>query len=973
MIKKRSPHLPIEDTRRLISELDKLVARRPNGNPVLPPLIFINSFDKKKASARIVPNNYWVSTDTSRPTIPHTLSLLDQTDMDDITLFIYLYDNLKIPHSMGKFRFTHLKMAISLLSQKIDPGAMSRDAKINDIVNKLHQPESQFLHRSTALISNTDNYDGLLGFIAIIFEAIRRIRFKFFSAQLQTTKRYRWFTDRVALELTRQSQIDEVSQDFLSCAIWTLQYARQPNSPLVRELLMLALFEDLEYIYRQKWIDLSWRRRRRTTPFVVTLKDVAKDNSAGRRFLSTFGELIGQSKGSGLLLLASIHGKVPKSLEAEIDTFRTAADKLHLIRHGRYESSAINAFNIELNVPLAQQEVIQEIIVKRPSPKPKLRWQDFTLPGVIGLILLPFIIAGSIYAFRAVPSLYQATQQCKYMHTQKDEIVGITDGSCSFLTRSDARSIGYSETSSQWLRRIQIWRDGIEDFSHYITSLGVSSSVVVEPERLSYIDEINSTKNIILSQNKLIRESDDYRTIVLLLPFTSPDESGHVNQKTIGIMRGVAVIQEEINENAEKVSSGTLGHLKLKILIANTGNKLSYGQKVAEDIRRLNENGLPHLTKKHSIIAVAGITQSTAEAKRTVNVLTAPGPVNNPAIPVVGSTLTYDYMSEGDPLFYQAAAPNKRQAQILAEFIRHQPIVGDVSGNTPELLQTTRNMVIISDNNDWYSQNLADDLYSEFMNEPDGTHAVLKNWSVINGDNRDSDPHLKNIAEVTSLSHIQSELCNPDILSDFDQQQDIVIYTGRSQNFSTFLNSLKPDVCARGKGFTILAGSDVAQWGEYSAFKNFFPYLYFGAYGARGNDHNGAVADTFFANPTVNNIVDQSGAARAYDSIKLIWSIVQTLNAPVDTIDTTLMLKKISDKNNLHIEFEGASGVLSIPLGEQVPINKPVLIMRAGSSEPVLSCGAFSIQPSGSSPRINTHGQPFIETLWGKERQFNCP
>ena len=968
MVKKRA-HTLSADARLFVEELDRLVARRPAGNPALPPVLCIGS-PKKPSASQLVANHYWVSANAKKPTIPHVLSLLDRPELSDLSLFVYIYENIKIPRSMGHFSFTNLRMAIDILGQTLDSGALSKEAKVTDLVTKLHHKSySKLATRSIRLLSAQDGYDGILGFIAVILEIFRRMQFKVFRAKLATTKRYRWFTDRVALELTQQDQVDEISEDFLSYAVWTLERPELRDSDFARELLMLALFEDLEQAFKSRHINLSWRLRRRITPFVITLKDVNLGNSAGRRFLQTFGDLMDQSRGSSLLVLASVYAEPPASLTADPDTFRTAAEKIQLIRQGRYESSAITAFNIRANAPPSQLEDIYKYVDARPTPKPKISWRDFTLLAVLAALLAPFLFAGCIYVVRIAPVLYQSTQSCKYMHAESSEVVGITDGSCSFLTTNDARSIGYAETENPLWRQFQIRSDTVKDLYTYIRSLGATTPPIPDTERLGYIQELNDAKAVILAQNQRIKDGDDYKTVVLLLPFTSPDEAGHANQKTIGITRGMAVAQEEINANADRAPKGSLRHLKLKILIANAGDKLKHGQAVARDIRELNKNGLMRLTAKHSIIAVAGITQSIAEAKRTVNILTAPGDANNPAIPVIGSTLTYDHMSEGDPLFYQAAAPNKRQAEVLAEFIRHQPLVGDVSGNKPELLKPTRNLVIVSDNNDWYSQNLADDLYGEF--ESLDTNKIIGNWAVPGGSDADTEPHLVHKPDVLSLSDIQARLCAPSELPTFDQQEDIIVYTGRSQNFSTFLSALKPDVCQRGKGFTIVAGSDIAQWGEYDAFKNFFPHLYFGAYGSRASDHNGAVADNFFANPTVKGIIDQSGAARAYDSIKLIWTIVQDTKLPVATIDTNVVASQFLAKPS--IWFEGASGVLFIPSGQQLPTKKPVFVMRAGNDEPVLACGVFSIQPPGGAARYNAHGQPFAETRWGSRRQFECP
>lgn len=970
MSKKRVHNQPVKDARLFIEELDRLVARKPTGNPVLPPVLCVNPHSKNASAAQLIPNHYWVSANAKKPDIPHVLSLLDRPELDDLSLFVYIYENIKIPRSMGSFPFHNLRIAIDVLGQTLDPGATSKETKISDLVTKLHNSSySKLATRSIKLLSAQDGYDGLLGFVAVILEIFRRLRFKFFRAKLATTQRYRWFTDRVALELTRQDQVDEISEDFLSYAVWTLERPGLRGSHFARELLMLALFEDLEQAFRSRRINLSWQRRRRTPPFAITLKDVSQGNSAGRRFLQTFGELMDQSRGSSLLLLASINGRPPESLAADVDTFRTAAEKLQLIRHGRYESSAITAFNIQAEATPKQMEQIRQFIDTRATPKPQISWRDFTLLTILGIILTPFLLAAAIYAVRIVPILYQSTQSCKYMRAEASEVVGITDGACSFLTANDARSIGYAETENPLWRQLQVRADGIKDLYTYIRSLGATTPPVPDAQRLSYIKELNDAKAVILAQNQHIKEDDDYRTIVLLLPFTTPDEAGHANQKTIGITRGMAVAQEEINANAERAPKGNLQHLKLKILIANAGDKLEHGQAVAHDIRELNKTGLTRLTPSHSIIAVAGITQSIAEAKRTVEVLTKPGDASDPAIPVIGSTLTYDYMSEGDPLFYQAAAPNKRQAQILAEFIRHQPLVGDVSGNKPDSLKPTRHFVMVSGNNDWFSQNLANDIYGEFVSS-DRTN-ILGNWAMPGGSDADADPHLIYKPDVLPLSDIQAKLCDPAALPAFDQQEDIIVYTGRSQNFSTFLSALKPDVCPRGKGFTILAGSDIAQWSEYDSFKNFFPHLYFAAYGSRDSNHNGAVADNFFANPTVKDIVDQSGAARAYDSIKLIWAMTQNTNLPVGNIDTATIARQFLAKPS--IKFEGASGVLIVPSGQQVPTSKPVFIMRAGNSQPVLSCGVFSIQPAGSALRLNAHGQPFTETKWGSERQFDCP
>jgi hypothetical protein len=770
---------------------------------------------------------------------------------------------------------------------------------------------------------------------------------------------------------------------------------------------MLALFEDLKHNIKSPRINFSLRRRRRCTPFVITFKNVSSGNSAARRFLQTFGELIDQSKGTALLLLASVNGKAPDSLQADTDTFNTAAEKLQLIRRGRYESSTITAFNIQATAPPEQAEQIRLYVTNRPTPKPRFTRGDFALPIFVGALTLPFItlatLAGLIFFVRAVPQLYQSTQHCKYMRSTHDrgsppEIIGITDGSCSFLTEPDRRANGYAETTNSLLRKIYIARGFTADTLAYIGSLGQNKHHPLTAERQDYIRELNSAKQIIFSQNQSLKKEapNSYSTIVLLIPFTAPDESGHINQKTIGILRGVAVAQQEINRKADHAPAKSPQHLKLKVLIANTGDQLVHGAEVAKNIRDLNSKGGAPLGAKHSIVAVVGITQSLDKARKTVDPLTGGDSTSNPAIPVVGSTLTYDYMSGSDPLFYQASAPNRRQAQVLAEFIRNQPIV--VSGNAQQPLKAASNLVIINDENDWYSQNLADDLYGEFKNKtpPTADCPVLASWSVkITEPNEDektypavthkpapcnqaanpkTDPFVKYNKPVTaSLTHIQSELCDPDNLPTFDQQNDIIVYTGRSSHFSTFLNALKPDVCSRGRGFTIVAGSDMAQWGEYDTYKGFFPHLYFGAYGAQGSPDNGTIADSFFANPIVKDIVDQSGGARAYDSVKMLWPIVAqaAIEHPSPGVGqvTTLMFKKsLSDWPR--IQSEGASGVIDIPKGQRVPINRPVFVMRAGSDQPAMSCGIFSI---GSADRLNAHGRPFSETKWGKDKQFDCP
>ena len=680
---------------------------------------------------------------------------------------------------------------------------------------------------------------------------------------------------------------------------------------------MLALLQDLRDALKPRLFSI--RRSRRRTPFTLVFEDVRDPQGPVGRFLATVVQVMDQLHGNFVMILVSASNALPSALgQNEQDSPQSAVRKLRLLQQDEEEPL--------LNVHFAASQVDDQSLtnwLQASQPlAPRLGWRDFWLPSLAYSVVLLAVAIGAVQAYHVASPTVVACDMTRLDPVRHQEIIGITDGHCGF---------GNQNTN-------------------------------LDQTEKDHNAELVQAENLVFNQNNDVDTTKDtYINIVFVAPFTVPHEQGRGNQSSTSLLEGVAIAQKNINQTAK--DNPVIP--KLRVLIANTGDRLMYGPDVVNNIIELNKQGRKGLAQKNSIVGVAGIAMSLDTAKDMAKTLT------ENTIPVFGSTLTGDTMSDGIPLFYQVSARNIRQAQIIAAFSR-RPVLSTADGHAA----AASNAIIVENIKDDYSQDLADDIVTKFSKDQ---HSVLKILTVADTTLPNNRLTKGRDTQAENILSIRDRICNAQnpLHPEFNKQQDIIFYTGRSQRFNAFLDSLRSGPCTG--HYTIVAGSDIAQWGNYDRYKYDFPDLYYTTFASRNEKNNTHDTNDFLAQYPISGIkqadpINDSNAARANDSAWILWTAASNAygwysakthtTMPQPVVTAKMLADYLSDFNN-EFRFSGASGLAIYNNHEpsstsrQVPYNKPVLVIKAGTSEPVMSCGNFK---DGLSP-------PF----WGKDNAYPCP
>jgi ABC-type branched-subunit amino acid transport system substrate-binding protein len=404
-------------------------------------------------------------------------------------------------------------------------------------------------------------------------------------------------------------------------------------------------------------------------------------------------------------------------------------------------------------------------------------------------------------------------------------------------------------------------------------------------------------------------EFGNFITLVVPLDFVKAPDT--VSQRTL---RGVYIAQYEFNHGNHGV--------KLRILIANTGNNLDYVAPVTRQIVQI--------AKQEHIIAVMGWPTS----RSTLNAM----PILAIAkIPVVSQSASSDDLTNNSPYFFRIIGPNVRQAQAAAAFV-HQGL-------------NAKNAVVFFDPLDTYSSTIAKDFEGDFTDDggvilAGSDHAYTKGGNAVGFYFTTSQTTKEAFSQLIQQALRQ----HPDV--------DVFYYAGvTAHDAILFQDALPPK--------TSSTVPTVAGDGAYTAEPNSYGRWYFAAYAYPDawpviiKDHMST--PLFFTDyettfdPTGKHTGDYN-FGRANSDALLAYDATDALMQAVIQIGTGSITPQAVTANLPRVAFQGVSGYISFGLDGNPP-NKPVLILAVDKDGHLqMNCVALGVfSPNVDQSQLNCH------------------
>lgn len=461
--------------------------------------------------------------------------------------------------------------------------------------------------------------------------------------------------------------------------------------------------------------------------------------------------------------------------------------------------------------------------------------------------------------------------------------------------------------------------------------------------QLSIYADLRAVEDTIAEENKqTLKQAENqdhpYRTIVFFSPLTVPPGAGRQGENALNQLRGIALAQERANDLVQANPDRVL----TRVLLANPGDRFAYGEEAAEQITDLAR-------EDDTIIGVVGISQSRGHSRAALAHLGSHG------LPVVAGPVTGDRMIDSSPHYYQVSPRNMRVAAALVAFSTNTEIVRN--GGQPA---RPNGAVIVMDHSDEYAQNLADDLYDQFVaatgrDEVDMISHPVEDTSL---EIPDPEPDEPTPSEAGSLDELAHQVCAA------MDERDVLFYASRSQQFKGMLDSMHNDEDCPDE-FTIVGGSALTKIVEdpSSSLSDYTGMdLYYAGFASRDGEFNRTTRrflelyDRKYGPDS--GIHDAALAYDAFDALQWTANYARRNRFPISAATSASTLS--SDE----VEFDGASGYIALgndPLaGEspRVPPDKAVLVLRAHGADVMLDCGY--------------HGSGNNQDTWGPD-DLPCP
>jgi ABC-type branched-subunit amino acid transport system substrate-binding protein len=459
--------------------------------------------------------------------------------------------------------------------------------------------------------------------------------------------RYRWF-------LRQPHLAPEMSGSFVRFALRLTDGEWQRESPeFVGRLLVNAFLEDLRRGYRLRPAGF-WRRRRMTYP--VLLLDHVSTVNGGYRLLKLINDVRNQTGlFDPLLVVSTSNAPPPDATPSEERPNHTATEA----------GGAYRAWQHELLKDRRARDAAAWYLPIRLAPAGSPDQRRATRKELRSL--------GDTYVLRRRQSSppWWAT---RWMRMGVPLVVLGLVASVVLVRYEDFRA-SHCGTSSELLTRTGSECVGISD----------GSFTLFDPAD----DTIRQVEQVIADQNRRaekLHEEHGERPYITLVDFealTSSNDTAEGLTAERESLEGFAVAQlRQLNATATSEPI-------VRMLIANGGRGMREGVRVAGQLKQLAE-------QDKSVVGVVGLDMSSEPTKETIRAL------GNAGIPVVASTLSADDLADQNPIYFQVAPQNRREAAVAAAFALQQP--------GPRTLR----VYYSDDDSDSYSTNLRDDVVRSF-------------------------------------------------------------------------------------------------------------------------------------------------------------------------------------------------------------------------------------------------------------------
>ncbi|MGH3387343.1 MAG: ABC transporter substrate-binding protein [Actinomadura sp.] len=438
----------------------------------------------------------------------------------------------------------------------------------------------------------------------------------------------------------------------------------------------------------------------------------------------------------------------------------------------------------------------------------------------------------------------------------------------------------------------------------------------------AFNDRLERVEDRIEKLNADVLDSDrPYITIVYFGPMSVDPAAKAPEDDLLAGIHGELVGLSIAQQNHNRANGQPL----LRVLLANSGSKVRHGKEVAERIRA-------EAARDRTIVAVIGFGQSKQQTQDAVTEL------SKSALPMVGTTNTYDdtaRLKNGfSPYYFRLAPPNRRLAAHAAHWARN--------GRLDGLKATSADVFFDSSADELYSRNLAEDFRAEF-----GPGRV-RMWSY-------TDP-----SQIPG--RVQQACTSP---------RQVFYYTGRSDDFRSFMNQLYNTSCGTGAR-VVLAGDEVTKYvsdnraeiGRNSSIKLFYtPLAAAGAWRPRPphvfyTDFDAVVSGLVGKDAPQQERPSQIYAAMGYDAALTIIRVAERIYDDGDrALPMAAAVLAALTEPGAGAAPQGAGGLLRFGPrdgGHQVP-DKPVLLqtVRPDGEELVAICGQLvegDLRTSGCPP-----------------------
>lgn len=676
-------------------------------------------------------------------------------------------------------------------------------------------------------------------------------------------------------------------------------------------ILVEAFLRDLEWQLRSSRFSVGRRRR---LPFVLLVPEAPREGTA-RRFveecatvLAEWGQTRRHAWRTPVRILAAFGSDGP---EAGADRPFIAIGDMTLTPVEPESAPAGDGDRVMLVVPVPAAETggtaaTDGGVTPWPAGLRRNRWYDHVFPAVNLLAPAAIIAAAAVIVAAVIISQPRASRSgaarqfgpCAgtWWQASTAERVGITDGTCIFS--ADPGLPGLERTIAA--QNAQVLAMHRQDPSHR-----------------------------------------PYRTVVVFSPLTVSKIPGGVGRNSIDEVRGVALAQADIISAARNDPSV----VPIRVLLANSGDRVSAAPQVADSI-------VARAASDGTLAAIIGISQSRTQSHQAIQRL------SSLELPVIGSTTTSDQILDSSPLYYEIAPRDVREAQAIAQFLSHQPVMTGPQGQSA----IARNAVVIEDPRDEYSQNLAADFRASFT--------ALGNRIVATFDygppGEGLPPHDPgNIGDTPepSADQLMNDVCNT-----IRSSPDLVFYASRAQQLPAILDKVNQEAACGGRQLGIMGSDEVTRYiadGTINLAQQKAVHFYNAAFSDPSHPSTPAAAQfaarykQHYGQPP-----GDSGAADAYDAFTAASKAINLAYQQDPSIPRGAVAAKMADGL---VQFTGVTGLIAISDAHdtsRVPADKPIFVVQEQPSGPVtlLACGRYAQGP----------GNEWL--TWGSGgRQFPCP